>query len=157
MFCPWLMARYGELKLQSVEQAMRTLSKVLTSSGAPKKKIYPTNFVEPYQSTPGQEDKAPFHTTYHHTQVEDDDALTVESLEQHSLAGDADALTVQQFEKDFQDMMQDASDLQAALLTYQEAGQRIVDRGRSRGFWPSKGATRDQGHGKSLTEGRTMW
>ena len=53
-------------------------------------------------------------------------------------AGDEDAMTAQQFERDFEEMMQGIPDLQAALATYQEARQRITDRRRARGFWPSK-------------------
>ena len=53
-------------------------------------------------------------------------------------------MTAQQFERDFEEMMQGIPDLQAALVTYQEARQRITDRRRARGFWPSK--SRGKGH-----------
>eukprot|EP00435_Cladocopium_sp_Y103_P019549 s1700_g4.t1 len=148
----------GELKLQGVEQAMRTLStKVLMSSGETKKKIYPTNYVEPEDVPAGHDDEMSMHSTYY-TQVDDDEGVTNESLEQLVQAGDADALVVQQFEKDFEDMVQDVPDLHAALLTYQEARQRINDKKRSRGFWPSakgksKGFNRDHGSGKGFRKG----
>ena len=147
----------GELKLKSVEQAMRTLStKVLLSSGEPRKKIYPTNYVEPDDVPPGNDDETPIQSTYS-AMTEDDDVLPPEALEQMALSGDADALTVQQFEKDFEEMMQDVPDLQQALLTYQEARQRINDRRRGRGFWPSKskgkGFNRDAMTGKGFRKG----
>ena len=68
-----------------------------------------------------------------------DDALSAETLDSLAHGGDEDALLIQQFEKDFEDMMQDIPDLQTALLSYQEARQRISERRRHRGFWPSKG------------------
>ena len=147
----------GELKLKSVEQAMRTLStKVLLSSGEPRKKIYPTNYVEPDDVPPGNDDETPIQSTYS-AMTEDEDALPPEALEQMALSGDADALTVQQFEKDFEEMMQDVPDLQQALLTYQEARQRINDRRRGRGLWPSKskgkGFNRDAMTGKGFRKG----
>ena len=147
----------GELKLKSVEQAMRTLStKVLLSSGEPRKKIYPTNYVEPDDVPQGNDDETPIQSTYS-AMTEDEDVLPSETLEQMALSGDADALTVQQFEKDFEEMMQDVPDLQQALLTYQEARQRINDRRRGRGFWPSKskgkGFNRDAMSGKGFRKG----
>ena len=65
-------------------------------------------------------------------------------------SGDENALLIQQFEKDFEDMMQDIPELQSALLSYQDARQRISDRRRHRGFWPSRGkgkGGRDYGKG----------
>ena len=130
----------GGFTLKSIEQAMRTLStKVLFSAGEPKKKIYPANMVETDENPPtaGDEDGS-MHATYN-VSTEEEEALTAEHIEQLAIYGDEDALMVQQFEKDFEDMMQEIPDLQQALVSYQEARQRISDRRRSRGFWPSKG------------------
>ena len=102
------------------------------------------------------DDETPIQSTYS-AMTEDEDVLPSETLEQMALSGDADALTVQQFEKDFEEMMQDVPDLQQALLTYQEARQRINDRRRGRGFWPSKskgkGFNRDAMSGKGFRKG----
>ena len=130
----------GGFTLKSIEQAMRTLStKVLFSAGEPKKKIYPANMVEADEGlhSAGDEDGS-LQTTYN-VATEEEEALTTEHLEQLAAYGDEDALMVQQFEKDFEDMMQEIPDLQQTLVSYQEARQRISDRRRSRGFWPSKG------------------
>ena len=54
-------------------------------------------------------------------------------------SGDADALTVQGFERELTDLFQEVPDLHQALLSYQEARGRIVERKRNRGFWPLKG------------------
>ena len=142
----------GNLQVKTVEQAMRTLStKVLLSNGEPKKKIYPTNFVEPEEVPKHQEVEPPFHSTYH-VMSEEEEALTTEILDQMANNGDEDALVVQQFERDLEDMMQEVPDLQAALVSYQEARQRISERRRSRGFWPSK--SRGKGGGRDFFAGR---
>ena len=142
----------GNLQVKTVEQAMRTLStKVLLSNGEPKKKIYPTNFVEPDEVPKYQEAEPPFHSTYH-VMSEEEEALTTEILDQMVNNGDEDALVVQQFERDLEDMTQEVPDLQAALVSYQEARQRISERRRSRGFWPSK--SRGKGGGRDFFAGR---
>eukprot|EP00435_Cladocopium_sp_Y103_P065523 s232_g27.t1 len=141
----------GPLSLKAVEQSMRTLStRVLLGTTEPKKKIYPTNFTENEGKYAMQDDEISVQSTYQAT-VDEEDALTTEVIEQLAQAGDDDALVVQQFEKDFEDMVQDIPDMQAALISYQEARARISDRRRSRGFWPpskgrSKGSGKDQ-HG----------
>ena len=135
----------GKLEVHPVEQAMRTLStRVLLGSGEQKKKIYPTNYVEPEENHANNDDEVPLQSTYQ-VITEEEEALTAETIDQMAQAGDDDALTVQQFERDFEEMMQDIPDLQSALVSYQEARQRINDRRRSRGFWPSKGRSKGQG------------
>jgi len=127
----------GTMETAKVEQSMRTLATSVLSA-EPKKKIYPTNFVETENVNPSVEDETTVNYAYY-TQIEDDDALSAETLDSLAHGGDEDALLIQQFEKDFEDMMQDIPDLQTALLSYQEARQRISERRRHRGFWPSKG------------------
>jgi len=130
----------GSMDLTQIEKSMRTLStKVLFSAGEPKRKIYPANLVEQDEvSTNQAEEEGIFQSTYH-VSVDEEDILTAEHIEVMANQGDEDALTVQQFERDFEDMMQEIPDLQNALVTYQEARQRISDRRKSRGFWPTKG------------------
>ena len=141
----------GGFTLKSIEQAMRTLStKVLFSAGEPKKKIYPANMVETDENpNPTGGEDGSMQATYN-VSTEEEEALTAEHIEQLAIYGDEDALMVQQFEKDFEDMMQEIPDLQQALVSYQEARQRISDRRRSRGFWPSKG----KGKGFARSGGR---
>ena len=59
--------------------------------------------------------------------------MSQETLEQLVLAGDADALTVQSFERELTDLFQEVPDLHSALISYQEARGRIVERKRNRG------------------------
>ena len=139
----------GEIETKKVEQSMRTLATTVLSA-EPKKKIYPTNFVEPEISSQSNEDESQNQNIFY-THAEEDDVLTVENIEYLAQGGDEDAMLIQTFEKDFSDMMQDIPDLQSALLSYHEARQRISDRRRSRGFWPSRG--RGKGGGKDQGKG----
>eukprot|EP00435_Cladocopium_sp_Y103_P023238 s1363_g5.t1 len=137
----------GELSLTKIEAAMRTLStKVLFGSGDVKKKIYSTNYVDSHEESHANDDDAVPHSTYH-VSVDEEDVLNAEVVDSLAVAGDEDALMVQQFERDFEDMLQDIPELQHALVSYQEARQRIQDRRRSRGFWPSKSKGKSFGRG----------
>ena len=108
----------GELSLSKVEQAMRTLStRVLFGSGEVKKKVYPANYVDTGDEHVNHADETMPQSTYH-VSVDEDEALTAETIESLVQAGDEDAMVVQQFERDFEDMMQDIPDLQSALVTY---------------------------------------
>jgi len=142
----------GKLDIKEVEKAMRSLStRVLFSSGDVRKKVYPTHYVESEENVSLNETEPPIQSTYH-TITEEEDALSAEILEQMVQQGDEDAMVIQQFEKDFEDMMQEVPDLQSALLSYQEARQRINDRRRSRGFWPSKG--KGKGFNRDFHQGK---
>eukprot|EP00435_Cladocopium_sp_Y103_P011835 s4451_g3.t1 len=133
----------GQLSLKEVEKAMRALStRVLLGAGEPKKKIYPTNYTEADESMSLED--PPLQSTYQ-VVTEEEDALTAEAIDVMAQAGDEDALLVQQFERDLEDLMQEVPDMQTALVTYQEARQRINDRRRGRGFWPVKGKSKGQG------------
>eukprot|EP00435_Cladocopium_sp_Y103_P063197 s350_g24.t1 len=140
----------GQMELSKVDQAMRSLStRVLLGPGETKKKIYPINFSEVEEHPAPSDDVPPVHSTYAAVH-EEEDVLTTEHLEYLAAQGDEDAYVVQQFEKDFKEMMQEIPDLQQALVSYQEARQRITERRKSRGFWPTgkskgKGGFKDGG------------
>ena len=144
----------GELSLTKIEAAMRTLStKVLFGSGETKKKVYSTNFVDAHDENHAHdEDSMPQSTV--HVSTEEEDALSAELVDSLASAGDEDAMMVQQFERDFEEMMQDIPDLQSALVSYQEARQRIQDRRKSRGFWPSKSRGKSFGRGSGRKGGQ---
>ena len=138
----------GEMETTKVEQSMRTLATTILST-EPKKKVYPTNFVETENPNVSMDDESNVNNAYF-MQADEEDALNAENPEYLAQGGDEDALLIQQFEKDFEDMVQDIPDLQTALVSYQEARQRISERRRSRGFWPSKSrgkGGRDHGEG----------
>ena len=120
--------------------------------GETKKKVYPVNFTEVDDTSHNVDENQSVQSTFTVTH-EDEEALTMEHLEQLAAQGDEDALTVQQFERDFEDLMQEVPDMQVALISYQEARQRITDRRKSRGFWPTHGRNKGKGFSKSGFQG----
>ena len=128
---------------------MRSLStRVLLGPGETKKKVYPINFSEVEETAAPSDESRPMQSTYAAIH-EDEDVLTTEHLEYLVSQGDEDAHVVQQIERDFEEMMQEIPDLQQALVSYQEARQRITDRRKHRGFWPTgkgkgKGGSKDR-------------
>ena len=143
----------GEMHSGKIESAMRTLAtSVLTNPSDQKKKVYPTNYVEPEGEKMTHEDP-PYAPTFHVTY--EDEEMDYETVEYMANQGDADALNVMSFEKDLEDMLQEIPDFQQALVSYQEARTKILERKKSRGFWPSssKGRGRSFGFGKGFKKG----
>ena len=135
----------GKMETLAIEKAMRTLSTSVLSNGSdPKKKVYPTNFVEPEWNESGETD-----TTLSSTFVTmEDEEIDCEMVEVLVAQGDPDALQVQAFEQDLSDMFQDVPELHHALISYQEARSKLTEKKKYRGFWPSKG--KGKGFGKSF-------
>ena len=140
----------GEVKTDLVENAMRSLAtRVLTGPNEPKKKVYPINFTEE-EITESETSE----TAWHVVNQGDEDGFLVDDPDMISemvMQGDADALVIQGFEQDLEDLFQSTPDLQHALVTYQEARQKITERRKFRGFWPTgkgHGASRGKGKGK---------
>ena len=137
----------GKIEKKAIEGAMRSLStNVLTSSGSEKKKVYPTNLVEDAPDSAAEQSDQYFDQSVFASQVEEED-ISSEFLDQLATSGDADALTVQGFERELTDLFQEIPDLHSALVSYQEARGRIVERKRNRGFWPLKGGSTGKGKG----------
>lgn len=122
----------GKMDKGLIEQSMRTLATSILS-GEPKKKIYPINYVEPEVKEVPETDPT---VTAYYTQVDEED-VDQESIEQLANQGDADALQVQAFEKDLEDLFQEIPDMHHALISYQTARQKLVEKKKYRGFWPS--------------------
>ena len=146
----------GTFDKVSIDNAMRSLStNVLSGAGSEKKKVYPTNYVEENNDTDTFEHVANDQSAL--LSQADEEDLTQDMLEQLAGAGDADALTVQSFERELTDLFQEVPDLHSALLSYQEARGRIVERKRNRGFWPvrnqSSGAKGGKGFGSAGMKG----
>ena len=138
----------GVLELDKVDKAMRSLStRVLLGPGEVKKKVYPVNYTENEETNQSNEENPNIQSTYAVVH-EEEDVFTAEHLEYLVGLGDEDALTIQAFERDFEEMMQEIPDLQTALVSYQDARQRIADRRKSRGFWPTSGKSRGKGSSK---------
>ena len=58
-------------------------------------------------------------------------------MEQLLNEGDPDAVLVADYEKTVQEVIQEDADLASAFTAYQEARQRLAEKQRFRGFWPS--------------------
>ena len=72
-------------------------------------------------------------------------------------AEDADALQVSSFESELEEFFQETPELQQALVSYLEARNRLCDKQRNRGFWPtgnSKGKGGRKGFGKGKSKSR---
>ena len=137
----------GDMKVSKVEQAMRTLATNVLSAGAePKKRVYPTNYVEPEV-----EQDANVAATYQI--VYEEDEIDAETLEQMAQNGDSDALHMVSFEKDLEELFQEVPDLQHALVSYHEARTKILEKKKSRGFWPLYKGKSKGGFNKGFKKG----
>ena len=142
----------GKMETGPIEQSMRTLATSILS-GEPKKKVYPINYVEPEVKEVSENDST---VTAYYTNIDEED-VDQESIEQWANQGDADALQVQAFEKDLEDLFQEIPDMHQALISYQSARQKLVEKKKYRGFWPSgrgKGSQSFGGGGKFGKKGK---
>lgn len=113
----------GKMETLAIEKAMRTLSTSVLSQGQDvKKKVYPTNFVEPEWNEMGDPD-TPMSSTFVTMEEEENESDMVEAL---VAQGDPDAIQVQSFEQDLADMFQDVPELHNAHLL--SGGPIQVDR-----------------------------
>ena len=137
----------GDIDTKKIEKSMRTLATSILASGDVKKKVYPTNYVEPEPSFVAMENEsnAGWMSPAYYAEEEEVDQEYVEML---ATQGDADALNVVGFEQDLEDIFQNVPDLHNALVSYQEARAKILDRKKSRGFWPASGKGKSKGYGK---------
>eukprot|EP00435_Cladocopium_sp_Y103_P025468 s968_g6.t1 len=141
----------GKMDTKAIDQAMRSLAtRVLTGSNEPKKRVYPTNFVEEdhHESSESQALEPAWHAISQY----DDDWDDSEMVEHYASLGDADALAVQSFESDLEDLFQSTPDLQQALVSYQEARLKLAEKKRYRGFWPTGGGKNFSGKGKGKSK-----
>jgi len=108
----------GDMDTKKIEQSMRTLATNILSSGENRKKVYPTNFVEPevgfVAADPDGSSGAGLNNYY-----PEDDEVDHELVEHLAAQGDSDALNVVAFERDLEEMFQEVPDLHQALVSYQ--------------------------------------
>lgn len=138
----------GDMDTKKIEQAMRTLATSILSSGDIKKKVYPTNYVEPEQNQVANEQEAFSAGSVNQYTSYEEEEIDQEFVDNLASQGDSDALNVVSFERDLEEMFQEVPDLHNALLSYQEARTKILERKRSRGFWPATGKGKSKGAGK---------
>ena len=126
----------GTLDASKIENAMRTLStKILSSGMEVKKRIYPANFAE--------------ENDYEDANMAEDDRDEDAIIEQMAEEGDEDAIFVTDYENQVLDLVQELPELASCFTSYTAARQRLKERNKSRGFWPPRGAKgKSKGKGK---------
>ena len=152
-----LLEHGGELKYGPVVKAFRLLgsrffNEFQTGRSNQKNKVYDVNVSEAdqheHQATAdtGHHERAFFtHADEHEVELEPDfiEALIAQD--------DADALTVSTFEGEFEEFLQETPEMHEALTSYIEARSKLVEKRKSRGFWPVKGKGKSfKGRGKSF-------
>ena len=83
--------------------------------------------------------------------------LDQEYLDIMVAAEDQDALVVHNFEQELEDFLQDVPEMHDAMVTYLEARSKLLEKRRSRGFWPVKFGGKDGksgGRGKGRGKGK---
>ena len=141
----------GDMNTKKIERSMGTLARSILASGEVKKKVYPTNVVEPKTSYVTMDSKNAGYANP--TFLAEADEADQDYVEQLASQGDADTLNIVSFEQDLEDMFQNVPDLHNALISYQEARTQILEREKSRGFWPSSGKGKSKSPGK-FSQGR---
>ena len=135
----------GRMDVKAINQAMRSLAtKVLLGANEVKKKVYPLNYVD-HSLNETHEGESAFAVS---NSWEEDDVVDAEYIDSMAAQGDQDAMFVQTFEHDLEDLFQSTPELQSALISYNEARQKLADRRKFRGFWPSGGKNNSKGRGK---------
>ena len=145
-----LLEHEGELKYKPVVKSFRLLgshffNEFQTGKHATKTRVYDVNLsenVEPESSD--QPERAFFSNT---DDFEGD--LDHETIEALAAQEDADALTACAFENELEEFLQETPEMHDAMTTYLEARNRLLEKRRNRGFWPTKG----RGSGKMSKRG----
>ena len=153
-----LLEHEGELKYKPVVKSFRLLgckffSEFQSGQSSQKTKVYEANVLETSEAQDGGHHFDAGHSERaFHTQVDDfDHELDQEFLETLIAQEDADALTVSTFEGEFEDFLQETPEMFEALTTYMEARSKLVEKKKSRGFWPIKGKSKNpKGRGKGF-------
>ena len=144
----------GTLEYQQVSSGIRLLgSRFFTDlqgqgqKASHRNKVYDVNMVEePPDELPG---------IYHAASGMPEEAepdLDNDFMETMLAAGDSDAHVVQSFEEELESFFQDTDGMQEALVSYVEARARLLQKRKSRGFWPvaqgsSSGSSGSKGKG----------
>ena len=81
------------------------------------------------------------------TQVDEYEDLDPETFDAFLASEDQDALIVSSFEQELEDFLLDVPEMHEAMVSYLEARGRLLEKRKSRGFWPvrSKGSGSSKG------------
>ena len=128
----------GSLEYQKVSSAIRLLgSRFFTDlqgqgqKASHRNKVYDVNVVE---DAPEEQPGIFLANTTVPEDAEPD--LDQELMETMLAADDSDAHVIQSFEDELESFFQDTDGMQEALVSYVEARARLLQKRKSRGFWP---------------------
>ena len=141
-----------ELNMKKVSQSIRMLGAGffhdVTGQKKPKTKIYDPDTV--LLAEESEVHYTEFDSTFQTNDDEPSDDLAVEALISE---GDVDAIYIADFENAAGDLLQSDEELAACYNTYVEARQRLAEKAKHRGFWPSSFRS-GKGRGKSPGKGK---
>ena len=142
----------GDLKYAPVVKSFRLLGSKFFNDlqggrASNKTKVYDVHFTESFDSD-GPRSSDDFSGERAFTMhVDDYEDLDPETFESFLASEDQDALIVSSFEQELEDFLQDVPEMHEAMVSYLEARGRLLEKRKSRGFWPvrSKGFNASKG------------
>ena len=154
-----LLEHEGELQYKPVVKSFRLLSsrffnEFQTGRVSQRTKVYDANFLDNSEShdAASSHDSGTYERAYltHASSEDAEPELDQEFIDALVAQDDADALAVATFEGEFEEFLQDTPEMFEALTTYIEARSKLIEKKKSRGFWPVKGKNK---HGKGKGKG----
>jgi len=138
-----LLEHSGELKYNPVVKSYRLLgskffSEVQGNRQGAKTKVYDVNVSETIDYDSRSHDDVSAERAFVTLTEEPDLDLDAEFMDIMIAAEDQDALTVSSFEQELEEFLQDVPDMHDAMVSYLEARSKLLEKRRSRGFWPVK-------------------
>ena len=152
-----LLEHAGELKYEPVVKSFRLLgskffSELQGGRATNKTKVYDANVSESLDMESSRaSDEHGMERAFMALTEDVEPELDQEYLDIMVAAEDQDALVVHNFEQELEDFLQDVPEMHDAMVTYLEARSKLLEKRRSRGFWPVKVGGKD---GKSFGRGK---
>eukprot|EP00435_Cladocopium_sp_Y103_P046088 s2199_g13.t1 len=144
-----LLEHTGELKYDPVVRSFRLLgskffSELQGSRTAAKTRVYDAHISEALEGDFARSsDEVPVERAFMALTEDVEPELDADFMEVMLAAEDQDALTVSAFEQELEDFLQDVPDMHDAMVTYLEARSKLLEKRKSRGFWPVKAQGKD--------------
>eukprot|EP00435_Cladocopium_sp_Y103_P010390 s526_g2.t1 len=151
-----LLEHEGELKYQPVVKSFRLLgskffNEFQSGRASQKTKVYDAHVLEESHEGLASMDASHVERVFHASSEDFEPELDQEFIDTLVAQEDADALTVANFEGEFEEFLQETPEMFEALTSYIEARSKLVEKRKSRGFWPVKGKGKSgKSRGKSF-------
>ena len=135
-----LLEHEGDLRYKPVVKSFRLLGSKFFAEFQSGKSSNKTKVYDVHHSEAMEPDHAENHDRAYHTATEDFDLdLDFETIEALAAQEDSDAMTVCAFENELEEFLQETPEMHDAMTTYLEARNRLLEKRKNRGFWPTKG------------------